>query len=1262
LLVRRFHRCQRGPLPPFPLLLALALSLGGLGGGAAPAGAQGKPLAKLISYGLLTDVLRALQGSPAGKAHRGMPLHPGYVIRTDPSGRAEVLFDDGTQMKINVRTILELLASRSRPVRVIRGQVFLRARSELRINTPTADCHVYGTDLSLEVSEDGTTTLRVVEGAVEFSNPRGRVVVREGLQSTARLGEAPTPPRPAVNLPNIIQWTDDVQPVALSLEVRFLGQDPSRLPAALRAAEALPPGPERSLQLGDARHDLAASATDVAHGSELLTQAQEAYQAALDSLPPTALPAQRARLQARLGQTWLEAGEVPKASAAFAESLRLEPGETLARVGQVMALLSQRHLEADQQALAEASEGVRRDGSSAVAHTARALALIRLERRPEALQELAEALRQDPTYAQALAWQSFLFRTAERQEEARASAQAAVTAAPASSLAQQALADALFAAGDARAARGGAARAVALSPLSAGAHVSLGRALLQEGRLDAAAREGFQAVALDPSLDRAHFFLGLALWEQRRLVRAESELKKALDLDPGYLEATAYLARVYVAEGEGRRARAVAEAALQEARAQNPAFEQSRDPRWASVRAALGEVDFQAGMLKEAEREYGAALALAPGAPGYELALARVYLEENDLPDALWHGLRGVNAAPQSHEAHALLGLVYQRRSDTEQAEREYREALSLYPDDALARLGLGTTVPNAGERVREIRRVVKNQPDVSYSAADTGDTLREVEQAMLRDPAVVMQVFKPGKTAEIAPEGGSNASYGLGLTHRDLYSRGKLYDLSFADREHDENYRNDRPEERTFGWLNLTAAPGYRTHVLGQYLFTGQVKALPGATDSPTPNGRSSFHENEWDLSARHQIDPATFAWFHAGYHPSASTELDPDTLGDSFALLTTPTLSSLTRRRALGVESRLDHLWGGGHTTSYVLFAGRNQIENPQLRYQRPTRQFDQIDETFVRDQVVTHTLQHEYSPGSRFSLILGATAERFTSRFRTEEPGGIVLPSPATAETRWLPYGEATYVLTRRDLIRAIAHRRGQRGFEPLLPPAEAFLTDEFPALEAGGQETNYELDYERRVSPRAFGKLFVYSGDVKDFILLPAVTQNANPFILAGQNGPQLFSLGFVVPAARVRGIGARYEYQVGRLLSSYWHYTYREFTDETPAGTESDPRPGRQIPLNPRSSAVLGLSYIDRAGTKLFLEADGSGGQYEGADRLSKWGKLPEQWVANFRLAKEPSLRQEWELDIDNLFNTGTIYWPGFPAPGRSYRVQYRVRF
>jgi tetratricopeptide (TPR) repeat protein len=902
---------------------------------------------------------------------------------------------------------------------------------------------------------------------------------------------------------------------------------------------------------------------------------------------------------------------------------------------------------------------VESDPRSPVAHTARALALIRGGNRLEAEAALRAALQLGPGYAQALAWQSFLFRTAERLDEALTAARRAVREAPHSSLASQSLSDALFAWNLTREAQKEAQRAVSLNPLSPGAHVSLGRTLLQEGRLDQAAPEAFRAVALDPSLDRAHFFLGLVLWEQRRLARAVAEFARARDLDPGYLEARAYLARAYLAQG--RRQQALAEAQAARAQALPPGAVE--DERMAPVHAALGRVYYGAGQFRQAAAEYRTAVALARApAPAYELELARVYLEQNDLPDALDLGLRAVSHAPRSHEAHALLGLIYDRRSNAEQALREYREALSLFSDDALARLGLGTSTPAGGERVREIRRVVKNQPDVSFAAADTGDSLREVAQAMLRIPSVLADIFKPGVTTEVAPVAGSQSAYGLGLTHRDQYLRGDLHDLSFANREGDENYRNDRSEKRTFGWTNLAGAPDYRTHVLGQYLFTSRDVALPGALASPTPNARSAFSENSWDLAARHEWGAATSAWLHASYRFSHATDQDPDTLQDRFALLRSPTLLSRTERSQLGAELRLDHHWGGGHTTTYVLFAGRSRLDNPQIGYTRATRQLDDIQRIFVRDQLVTHTFQHDYRPGGRLSLIMGATAERFTGAFRTEKPGEIVLRSPDTVETRWRPYAQATYVLTRQDLIRLIGHRRGQRGFDPLLQPAEAFLVDEFPTLETGSETTNYELDLEHRFSPRIFAKLFFFTGRLNDLIVVPSVTQTMNPFLFPGPNGLQAYSAGFVVPKARIQGVGVRYEHQVGRFLSSSLRLTYREFTDQTPQAAPSDPAPGRQIPLSPRQSAVLSLNYIDRAGTKLFLEADWSGGQYQGVDRLTRWQRLPSTTVVNFRWAKERTVRGEWALGVNNLFNAGTIYWPGFPAPGRVYRLQYAFRF
>src|SRR5947209_10439828 len=137
----------------------------------------------------------------------------------------------------------------------------------------------------------------------------------------------------------------------------------------------------------------------------------------------------------------------------------------------------------------------------------------------------------------------------------------------------------------------------------------------------------------------------------------------------------------------------------------------------------------------------------------------------------------------------------------------------------------------------------------------------------MLRVPSVLADIFKPGVTTEIAPVAGSQSVYGLGLTHRDQYLRGDLHDLSFANREGDQNYRSDRSEKRTFGWSNLAGAPDYHTHLLGQYLFTSRDIAMPGALTSPTPNARSAFSENSWDLAARHEWGAATAAWLHAGY-----------------------------------------------------------------------------------------------------------------------------------------------------------------------------------------------------------------------------------------------------------------------------------------------------------------------------------------------------------------------------------------------------------
>ena len=53
---------------------------------------------------------------------------------------------------------------------------------------------------------------------------------------------------------------------------------------------------------------------------------------------------------------------------------------------------------------------------------------------------------------------------------------------------------------------------------------------------------------------------------------------------------------------------------------------------------------------------------------------------------------------------------------------------------------------------------------------------------------------------------------------------------------------------------------------------------------------------------------------------------------------------------------------------------------------------------------------------------------------------EPGGVVVQGPDTVSTQWQPYGQATYLLNRKELVRVIGKEKVLRiFFGPLPVPA-------------------------------------------------------------------------------------------------------------------------------------------------------------------------------------------------------------------------------
>jgi hypothetical protein len=154
------------------------------------------------------------------------PLFGGDVTNTGLNSKATFLFNEGSRLDINSNSIVELTkpervaGGRQSLFRLVRGEVFMRARSALAVQTRSATAAVRGTAFQLTSDVQGTSVLTVHEGSVDFFNPYGAVVVNASQQSTARFGFAPTTPVPvAIGIHNI-SWTRDLDQALLSGSVK----------------------------------------------------------------------------------------------------------------------------------------------------------------------------------------------------------------------------------------------------------------------------------------------------------------------------------------------------------------------------------------------------------------------------------------------------------------------------------------------------------------------------------------------------------------------------------------------------------------------------------------------------------------------------------------------------------------------------------------------------------------------------------------------------------------------------------------------------------------------------------------------------------------------------------------------------------------------------------------------------------------------------------------------------------------------------------
>lgn len=553
--------------PLFPLLLVAASLLYG-------DSLHALPIGRLKSLKPVVEI-RADKAKKWSTTQERQSLAFGDTIRTGPSGKADLLFNNGTQvaMRSKCQLRLEAPASVNKPL-VIRvfgalSEVFVRAKGNTEIRTAAGTAAVRGTEYLVSLPSEDSTVVTVIEGSVAFYNPQGSVVVAANQQSTARVGEAPTPPV-AVDVSGLIEWSADITGLPIEFETPSApGEAASGIDRALASLSARDPQAARQALEGIPDSGLVSAVRGlIAIHEGNLTQATIDLQSAIaqdpklyqahallalcylnqNQLPQAEQSARRAvelqpdsaQAQGTLAMVLFFEKKPKEATVAAKRAVQLNPLSPFALLTQGRVLLSQQktdaalsafqqaaalapdlpifqtelgaaYLRLDQPKKAEASyrNALKGNPDSPDAHTGLGLALQQQGQEREAEAEHRTALQLDANSAAAHGNLATLYIEQGKFKEAQQELEQGVKDRPEKGLLYIRLSEISLYRQNLSAAQEFALKAVQLLPGSAPAHYQLGRVYLEQQRLFQAEQEFRQAVTLDRKLAAARYALGL---------------------------------------------------------------------------------------------------------------------------------------------------------------------------------------------------------------------------------------------------------------------------------------------------------------------------------------------------------------------------------------------------------------------------------------------------------------------------------------------------------------------------------------------------------------------------------------------------------------------------------------------------------------------------------------------------------------------------------------------------------------------------------
>lgn len=501
-----------------------------------------------------------VQQSPPVPAQVNQILYPGNVITTGPRSRTALLMADETQLKLSENSELTLNAVRPVSNLLVRvtetgpridqsiinmnkGRAWVRSKrtpAAVQVRTPAVTAAIRGTEFDIRVNDDGYTETTVVEGAVDFFNDLGTVVINPGEQGRCRVGEAPTKVV-VLNPEDAVQWTLYYTASVSPRDYPFLYSSREQ---ALSNANGLVSDPVRTAQI---QHD----AGDL-----------EAAMASLQGQDSPAAAETR-------GWIYLEQNRIREAIEDFG---RAPPDSPRRRLGMSLA-----HYRVGE--FSQAYEYVADPGDDARLKTQKAMLDLLAGNVEESRSTLESVSGQDPYYSLSQGLLSNVYLTQNDKDEALAAARRAVESNPgspsahlnlsivrqsffdlllATDAAERALeldprflqakvqyAKLLFGAGDTGKAETVIREALAEAPQEASVHSTLGFVLLGRGQTDDARVHFQRSLELDSTRGEPRLGLGVADMRQGRQAEAVLEILEATTLEPQIALYQSYLGKAF---------------------------------------------------------------------------------------------------------------------------------------------------------------------------------------------------------------------------------------------------------------------------------------------------------------------------------------------------------------------------------------------------------------------------------------------------------------------------------------------------------------------------------------------------------------------------------------------------------------------------------------------------------------------------------------------------------------------------------------------